>query len=78
MKIGIISKPKAIASIRMVQTRPDGSVVPMFNENFIGRWALRVINKDNPNFIERTLFGHLEELPLEFPYGKFKPFKLIK
>lgn len=77
MKIGIFGKPKATASINMVQTRPDGSVVPMFNENFYGRWALRVMRRE-PNFIERLLFGHLEELPLKFPYGTFKPFKLIR
>lgn len=75
---GLMGKPKAVASINMVQKDPQGNVVPMFNENFLGKWYLRTLRKPVKTKLEKFLLGDMKELPQKFPFGTFKSFKLIQ
>lgn len=77
MNKDIIAESGQLTGMRFVMFDPDGNVVPIFCENFIGRWALRAMKKEQKTWLEEFLFGGMEKLPEKFPFGSFKQEKIV-
>lgn len=77
MKQEFIGKPTGSSELEFVMFDPEGNVVPIFCENFIGKWAFNSIRTGHKTWLGNFLFGKLEKLPERFPYGRFKSKRVV-